>query len=70
MSPRIEIDQECMYCKLEQFYSPRKGTVTVTYTCHHPENEGCVCLIYPSGEGVCIYRDEGEEEEEKEEENK
>jgi hypothetical protein len=61
MSPRIEIDQECQYCELEQFYSPRRGVMRVTYVCHHPEKEGCLCILDPRVGGACIYFEEGEE---------
>ena len=72
MSPRIEIDQEFKYCKLEQFYSPRRGVMEVTYVCHHPEKEDCLCILDPRVGGACIYFEEGEgiagaEEEESEE---
>jgi hypothetical protein len=68
MSPRIEIDQECQYCELEQFYSPRRGVIRVTYVCHHPEKEGCLCVLDPRVGEACIYFEEASGEKKKEKE--
>jgi hypothetical protein len=64
MSPRIEIEQACPYCQVEQFTSSRHGVIRITYICHHPEKEGCLCVLDPRVGEACIYFQEEHEEEE------
>ncbi len=60
MSPRVKIKVECPYAECEEYYSTRRGTVVRTIICHHPENEGCLCVLDPCIDGVCIWHTEEE----------
>jgi hypothetical protein len=55
MSPRITIKMECPYAECEEYTSTRRGTVVRTVICHHPENEGCLCVLDPSVGGRCVW---------------
>jgi hypothetical protein len=55
MSPRVKIKMECPHAECEEYTSTRRGIVTRTVVCHHPENEGCLCVLDPSVGGTCIW---------------
>jgi len=67
MSPRVKITLECPHAECEEYYSTRRGTVTRTIICRHPENAGCLCAFDPRVSGVCVWRAEEEAPEEVEE---
>jgi len=53
MSPRMILSYErCMHAECEQHYSNR-GLLTRTVICHHPEHEGCVCVLETAPGVVC-----------------
>ena len=55
MSPRVKVKMECPYAECEEYTSTQRGTVTRTIICHHPDNEGCLCVLDPRVGGVCAW---------------
>jgi hypothetical protein len=40
---KVTVKSECPYVECDQYYSMGRGLIIRTYTCNHPENEGCTC---------------------------
>ena len=47
--------EECPHCECEQHFSTERGTMTVTFVCHHPENEGVMCNYRGPEVMECYY---------------
>lgn len=55
------IKDVCQYVELNEFYSQSRGELYVTYICHHPDRDGCTCVLNGASVAECKHCGEGEE---------
>lgn len=41
----VAVEGVCEFIELEEFYSTGRGELHLTYVCHHPEHDGCLCVL-------------------------
>lgn len=55
------VESACQYVELEQFFSQGRGELHLTYICHHPDRDGCTCVLNGRTEAECEFCQEGQE---------
>lgn len=51
----------CQHVELNEFYSQSRGELRVTYVCHHPDRDGCLCVLNGASVAECKHCQEDEE---------
>jgi hypothetical protein len=52
--------EACPHAECEQYYSSNRGLLTRTVICQHPENQGCVCVMFVDPDAECDWREREE----------
>jgi hypothetical protein len=50
--------EACPHAECEQYYASSRGLLTRTVVCHHPENQGCVCVKFVDPDAECVWCEE------------
>jgi len=56
----LPVERVCKYIEMDEYYSPSRGELHLTYICHHPDHDGCLCVLNGSSVAECDKREDVE----------